>query len=245
MSFVINFLVVCCRDKVKSLSRITASRKKSLSSSAQPVSLKIIKHSEDEKVLWLRKLLHKALYFHGSGCWGSEATTVYGLGNIFQALITLFYGAVNVLVLSLCNVHESLEAALLTSFLLVLSYLSNSEVIQPHFLLLPLAPLSVYGEMGFGKEKLSQKPFLTVLEDIGVKMQELQLLHCAYHWFLLKSLNWKEPVSNRNLTKEWMIIPGRELSSTWHDAWYPSTRTDSDNKPPGVMHWRQYSYSPL
>lgn len=144
MSSVINFLAACCRDKVKSLSRITASRKKCLSRSAQPVSLKIIKHSEDKKVLWLRKLLHKALYFHDSCCWSLEPTVVYGLGNIFQALITLFYGAVNVLVLSFCDIYASLEAALLTSSLLVLSYLSNSDMIQPHFLLLFAPPCLLF-----------------------------------------------------------------------------------------------------
>lgn len=83
---------------------------------------------------------------------------MYGLGNIFQALITLFYGAVNVLVLSLCNVYASLEAALLTIFVLVLSYLSNSDMIQPHFLLLrapSLPAVSSYEEMGFGEEKAS------------------------------------------------------------------------------------------
>lgn len=126
-----NFLVVCCRDKVKSLSRITASRKKCLSRSAQPASLKIIKHSEDKKVLWLRKLLHKALRFHDSVSWSLEATIVLGLGTIFQALILLFYGAVNVPLLTFCNVCANLEAALLTSFPMVLSYLSNSETIQP------------------------------------------------------------------------------------------------------------------
>lgn len=164
MSFVINFLAACCRDKVKSLSRITASRKKCLSRSAQPVSLKIIKHSEDKKVLWLRKLLHKALYFHDSDCWSLEATIVYGLGNIFQTLITLFYGAVNVLVLSLPNVYASLEAALQTSFLLVLSYLSNSDMIQPHFLqaCTPLPPVSSYKEMGFVEQKALWK-LLTAL----------------------------------------------------------------------------------
>lgn len=164
MRSVINFLAACCRNKVKSLSRITASRKKCLSRSAQPVSLKIIKHSEDKKVLWLRKLLHKALYFHDSGCWSLEATIVYGLGNIFQTLITLFYGAVNVLVLSLPNVYASLEAALQTSFLLVLSYLSNSDMIQPHFLqaCTPLPPVSSYKEMGFVEQKALWK-LLTAL----------------------------------------------------------------------------------
>lgn len=156
MSFVINFLGVCCRDKVKSLSRITASRKKCLSRSAQPVSLKIIKRSEDEKDLWLRKLLHKALYFHGSGCRSLEATAVYGLENIFQALIPLFYGAVNMLVLSLCNIYTSTEAVLLTSFLLVPSYLSYSGIIQTHFFLSPPSLLfCIYGKMRFGKGKVS------------------------------------------------------------------------------------------
>lgn len=144
MNSVINFLAARCRDKVKSLSRITASRKKCLSRSAQPVSLKIIKHSEDKKILWLRKLLHKALYFHDSGCWSLEPTVVYGWGTIFQALITLFYGAVNVLVLSFCDIYASLEAALLTSSLLVFSFLSNSDMIQPHFLLLFAPPASYF-----------------------------------------------------------------------------------------------------
>lgn len=202
MSFVINFLAVCCRDKVKSLSRITASRKKCLSRSAQPVSLKIIKHSEDEKVLWLRKLLHKALYFHDSGCWSLEATIVYGLGNIFQALIPLFYGAVNMPVLSR-NVHASLEAALLASFLLVLSYLSNPEIIQPHLLLLPPPPFYLWKD-GVWEGKSVLKAIFDSFGRWVLKMQELPLLHCGYLWFLLKGLYWKKPVSNRNLAKsEW------------------------------------------
>lgn len=161
ISFVINFLSVCCRDKVKSLSRITASRKKCLSRSAQPVSLKIIKHSEDEKVLWLRKLLHKALCFHGSGCWSLEATVVYGLGNIFQALITLFYGAVNVPVLSLCNVYGSLKQLYQPAF----SLYSHTWVIQKLSSPISSFPPPICVEMGFGKEKVSQKQFLSVLGD--------------------------------------------------------------------------------
>lgn len=204
MSSVINFLAACCRDKVKSLSRITASRKKWLSRSAQPVSLKIIKHSEDKKVLWLHKLLHKALYFHDSGCWSLEATIVYGLGNIFQALITLFYGTVNVLVLSLHNVYASLEAALLTSSLLVLSYLSNSDMIQSHFLLLFASPhllFLVMKKWGLGRKKHPES--FWQLWEVGVKMQELQLFHCSYYWFLSRDLNWKKPISNRNLKRRW------------------------------------------
>lgn len=201
MSFVINFLRVCCRDKVKSLSRITASRKKCLSRSAQPVSLKIIKHSEDKKVLWLRKLLHKALYFNGSGCWSLEATVVYGLGNIFQALVPLLYGAVNMLVLSLCNMYTSLEAVLLTSFLLALSYLSHSGIIQP-ISSFPHPPFSFLfmERWGLGRKKGSESNFCQFWE-FGVKMQELQLLHGGYRSFLLKGLNWKKPVSKRNLAK--------------------------------------------
>lgn len=80
------------------------------------------------------------------------------MGNIFQALITLFYGAVNVLVLSLRNVYASLETTLLTSFLLVLSYWSNSDMIQPHFLsLLTTPPASllflVMKRWGLGRKK--------------------------------------------------------------------------------------------
>lgn len=52
----------------------------------------------------------------GAGCWLSEATLGYGLGDIFQALTTSFHRAVNVPGLSLCHVPASLEATLLTSF---------------------------------------------------------------------------------------------------------------------------------
>lgn len=198
-----NFLMVCCRDKVKSLSRITASRKKCLSRSAQPASLKIIKHSEDKKVLWLRKLLHKAHHFHDSVSWSLEATVALGLGTIFQVLILLFYGAINVPLLTFCNVYANLEAALLTSFPMVLSYLSNFETIQSTSSLCPPPSLLFMERECLGKKNCPQKVnFGHLWGWTGVKICEMQFLHCAYWWLLVKvlSLNGKKPASTRNWT---------------------------------------------
>lgn len=55
---------------------------------------------------------------------------------------------------------------------------------------------------GLGRKKHPESNFWQLWE-VSVKMQELQLFHCSYYWFLSRGLNWKKPVSNRNRKKRW------------------------------------------